>query len=395
MYLDASENPLRFGCRHDSQGLAELEVLMSKQRSLLDYDEHLGAILSKGDDPLEKLSATVDFERFRPILETAAGRPRGAKGGRPALDVVLKFKMLVLQSLHNLSLEATETMVRDRMTWLHFCGLELNETVPDANTLWDFREALIKAGVLDELFKEMNQIVAEAGFISRSGQIVDSSLVAAPRQRMTEAEKAAIREGRSADEIWPDAPAKASQKDTDARWTVKHKKAKARPDGRKPVDIAIPVFGYKTHIGIDKKHGIIRRQIVTDAAANDGKRLREGLIDHGNTCGDVWGDTGYRSAENERWLKEHGLHSRIHRKKPHKRPMPARTAKANGRKSKDRAKVEHVFAHQKARMGLTIRTVGLARAKAAVTMANIAYNMGRLRWLLGRAKPPPNGLVSA
>ena len=134
---------------------------------------------------------------------------------------------------------------------------------------------------------------------------------------------------------------------------------------------------------------------MTDAAANDGKRLREGLIDPGNTCGDVWGDTAYRSAENEKWLKEHGPDSRIHRKKPRGRPMPARTAKANGRKSKDRAKVEHVFAHRKARMGLTIRTVGLARAKAAVTMANITYNMGRLRWLLGRAKPPPNGLVSA
>ena len=134
---------------------------------------------------------------------------------------------------------------------------------------------------------------------------------------------------------------------------------------------------------------------MTDAAANDGKRLREGLIDPGNTCGDVWGDTGCRSAENERWLKEHGLHSRIHRKKPYKRPMPARTAKANGRKSRDRAKVEHVFAHRKARMGPAIRTVGLARAKAAVTMANIAYDMGRLRWLPGRAKPPPNGLVCA
>ena len=73
--------------------------------------------------------------------------------------------------------------------------------------------------------------------------------------------------------------------------------------------------------------------------------------------------------------------------------MPARTAKANGRKSKDRAKVEHVFARRKARMGLTVRTVGLARAKAAVTMANIAYDMGRLRWLLAQAKPPPNGLM--
>ena len=219
---------------------------MSEQRIFWDYEEYLGTILAKGDDPLGKLSATVDFERFRPILEKAAGRPRGAKGGRPALDVVLKFKMLVLQSLHSLSLEATEHMVRDRLSWLHFCGLKPHDTVPDANTLWDFREALIKAGVLDELFDEMNRIVAAAGFISRSGQVVDSSLVAAPRQRMTGEEKAAVKEGRSASDIWPDAPAKASQKDTDARWTVKHKKAKAKPDGRKLVDIAIPVFGYKT-----------------------------------------------------------------------------------------------------------------------------------------------------
>ena len=220
-----------------------MEVAISEQRIFWDYEEHLGTILAKGDDPLGKLSATVDFERFCPILEKAAGRPRGAKGGRPELDVVLKFKMLVLQSLRSLSLEATEHMVRDRSGWLHFCGLKPHDTVPDANTLWDFREAPVKAGVPDELFDETNRIVAEAGFISRSGQVVDSSLVAAPRQRMTGEEKATVKAGKSAGEIWPDAPAKASQKDTDARWTIKHKKAKAGPDGRKLVDIAIPVFG--------------------------------------------------------------------------------------------------------------------------------------------------------
>ena len=74
--------------------------------------------------------------------------------------------------------------------------------------------------------------------------------------------------------------------------------------------------------------------------------------------------------------------------------MNKRTAKANGRKSKVWARVEHVFAHQKARMGLTIRTVGLTRAKAAVTMANMDCNMDRFRWLLDQAKPP-GGLVSA
>ena len=125
---------------------------MSQQRIFWDYEEHLGTILAKRDDPLGKLGAT-------------------------------------------------EHMVRDRLSWLHFCGLKPHDTVPDANTLWDFREALIKAGVLDELFEEMNRIIAEAGFISRSGQVVDSSLVAAPRKRATGEEKAAIKEGRPAGEI--------------------------------------------------------------------------------------------------------------------------------------------------------------------------------------------------
>ena len=96
----------------------------------------------------------MDFERFHPILKKGAGRPRGAKSGRPALDVVLKFKMLVLQRLHGLSMDATEHMVRDRLTWLHFCGLKPHDTVPDANTLWDFREALIKAEALDGQLQE-------------------------------------------------------------------------------------------------------------------------------------------------------------------------------------------------------------------------------------------------
>ena len=83
---------------------------------------------------------------------------------------------------------------------------------------------------------------------------------------------------RAAD-IWPDKPAKARQKDTDARWTMKYSKAKPAADGRPQIDIAIPSFGYKSHISIDRRHGIIRRAKVTDAAAHDGARLREGLID--------------------------------------------------------------------------------------------------------------------
>lgn len=152
--------------------------------------------------------------------------------------------------------------------------------------------------------------------------------MAAPRQRNTDAEKARIKAGEKAADIWPDKPAKARQKDTDARWTMKFSKAKPAADGKPQIDIAIPAFGYKSHISIDRRHGIIRRAKVTDAAAHDGARLREGLIDPSNTASDVWADSAYRSAENERFLGGIGKVSRIHRRKPKGKPMPRRTVSA-------------------------------------------------------------------
>ena len=360
--------------------------MAGRQPGFWDVEERLRELSAQGD-PLEKLAATVDFEMFRPDLDAALGRGAPARGGRPPFDAVLKFRMLVLQALHGLSLQQTEFLVSDRLSWMRFCGIGPGDAVPDANTLWDFREALIGAGALDGLFARLDRAITEAGYLPMSGQIVDATLVAAPRQRNTEAEKAAIKQGKTSGDIWPEKPAKARQKDTDARWTVKFSKAKPAADGKPQTDIAVPVFGYKSHISIDRRHGIIRRQKVTDAAAHDGARLREGLVDPDNTGSDVWADSAYHSAENERFLREAGKTSRIHRRKPKGRPMPKHMARANAAKSAVRAAVEHPFAHQKGFMGLVIRTIGLARAEATVTLANIAYNMKRWCWLDRRGAP--------
>ena len=352
---------------------------MPSQPGFWSVEERLKELSAQGD-PLEKLQQIVDFELFRPVLTMAIGAVDRSKGGRPPFDAILKLKMLYLQAQHSLSFEQTERLVRDRLSWMRFCGLTIADPVPDANTLWDFREALITAGAFDRLFEQLDKAIKDAGFIPMGGQIVDASLVAAPRQRNTEDEKAAIKAGKMAREIWPDKPAKAAQKDTDARWTVKTSKGKPKADGTIKRDLAIPEFGYKTHVSVDVAHGFIRRQKVTDAAAHDGARLREGLVDPTNTASGVWADTAYRSAANEKFLSDRGKVSRIHRKKPSSKPMPRRTAKANARRSKVRARVEHVFAQQKERMKLFIRSVGIKRARATVTMANIAYNLGRWRW---------------
>jgi IS5 family transposase len=260
---------------------------MGRQAGFFDLEERLAGLSAKGDG-LERLSAAVDFELFRPELERSVPRADRSQGGRPPFDHVLRFKVLVLQTQNSLSDERTEFYLRDRLTWMRFLGLGLGDAVPDANTIWTFREALAMAG-----------------------QLVDATIVAAPKQRNSKAEKQAIKEGRIP-EGWKDKPAKLRQKDRDARWTIKCTKAKPREDGQPQVDLAIPSFGYQNHVGADRRHRLIRTWRVTDAAAHAGARLGE-LLDPNNTASEVWADSAYRSKKNEELLEGRGLVSRIHR----------------------------------------------------------------------------------
>ena len=357
---------------------------MGRQAGFFDLEERLAGLSAKGDG-LERLSAAVDFELFRPELERSVPRADRSQGGRPPFDHVLMFKVLVLQTQNSLSDERAEFYLRDRLTWMRFLGLGLGDAVPDANTIWTFREALTKAGTVERLFELFDRQLRAAGYFAMSGQLVDATIVAAPKQRNSKAEKQAIREGR-VPEGWQAKPAKLRQKDRDARWTVKYTKAKPRQDGTRVVDLAIPAFGYQNHLSADRRHRLIRKWRVTDAAAHAGARLGE-LLDPANTASKVWADSAYRSKKNEELLEARGLVSRIHRKKPADRPMPSRTARANARKSAVRAQVEHVFAEQKARMGLFVRTIGLARATTKIGLANLVHNMRRLLWLERQATP--------
>jgi transposase, IS5 family len=358
---------------------------MAGQPGFFDVEDRLRELSAKGDE-LERIAALVDFERFRPELEQAVPRSDGSKGGRPAFDHVLMFKVLLLQAMHALSDERAEYLIKDRLSFMRFLGLGLADPVPDANTIWTFREALKRAGAVDALFARFDATLREAGWLAMGGQIIDASIVAAPKQRNSAAEKAAIRAGQIP-EGWSEKPAKLRQKDRDARWTVKFSKAKPREDGTPQTDIAVPAFGYRNHISIDRRHGLIRRWAATDAAAHEGARLPD-LIAGDNTAGDIWADTAYRSAKNEAMLAGRGLVSRIHRKKPKGRPMAERTRRrANARKSAVRAAVEHVFAHQKGPMGLVVRTIGIARARVKIGLANLAYNIKRFVWLSGRTAP--------
>ncbi|WP_042062668.1 IS5 family transposase, partial [Acidomonas methanolica] len=268
-----------------------------KQPGFFDIEDRLARLSGLGDQ-LEALSRTVDFEVFRPDLDRALAYSDGSKGGRPPFDPVLMFKILVIQTLNNLSDERTEYLINDRLSFMRFLGLTLSDRVPDAKTVWLFRERLTQAGAIQGLFERFDATLRNAGYLPMSGQILDATLVAAPKQRNTNAEKADPREGRIPQD-WQDRPAKLSHKDRHARWTLKFTKAKRQDDGTMPsTDLAIPFFGYKSHVSIDRKFRLIRKWKTTDAAASDGVRLREGLLDKTDTASSVWADTAYRSKAN-------------------------------------------------------------------------------------------------
>lgn len=333
------------------------------QMGFFDLSNRYAGLDAKAD-PLVKLNAMVPWEDFRPRLEAVWRRPPGerkSKAGRKPWDAVVIFKAIVLCELYNLSDEQFEYQLRDRLSFMRFLGLGLEDRVPDATTVWLYREQLVQAEVVDELFDAFDAHLKAQGWLAMGGQMIDASIVPVPKQRNGRDENAAIKAGETP-KGWDDKPARRRQKDTDARWTKKHGKSH---------------YGYKNHVNVDRRHKLIRRYKVTDASVHDSQVLDD-VLDGDNTASEVWADSAYRSAEIEAKLRERGLKSRIHRKAQRNRPLRKREQQGNRTRSKVRARVEHVFGAQVNDMGGTlVRSIGIARAKARIGLKNLAYNMRR------------------
>ena len=332
------------------------------QLGLFDQQEILHRRDAKGDI-LARLSSVVEWTSFEPIIRKALSKERRSPAGRKSYPPLLMFKVLILQSLYNMSDDDAENIVDDRLTFRRFVGLEGSEKSPDATTIWRFREALVEAGVMQKLFKSFNQYLEEQGFRAEKGQIIDASIVEVPKQRNKPEENKTIKEGNPPD--WPEA--KKRQKDVDARWTKKN---------------GTSHFGYKNHISVDVKYKLIRSFEVTSAEVHDSRKFEELLSE--NTSRDVYADSAYRSAESLAKLKELGYRAHLQRKGQKNHSLTKLEKQGNRTRSRSRSRVEHVFAAQLQRAGqLVVRTIGLARATVKIGLRNLAYNMGRLGFLLG------------
>ena len=262
------------------------------------------------------LARLVPWEAFRARLQaaltehglrTAAGERKSSAGRKPWDEVVI-FKALVLQALYNLSDEQAEYQLRDRLSFMRFLGLGLEDAVPDATTFWLYREALAKAGAVEAAVRSFDGFLKNKGYLARGGQIIDATIVSAPKQRNSREDNETIKAGKTPED-WKAKPAKNRQKDKDARWTKKHERTflwLQEPHRRgPPAQVRAPLRG------------------CTDASVHDSQKFDD-VLDASNTASDVWADSAYRCAEIEEKLAERGLKSRIHRAAARNRPLSRR-----------------------------------------------------------------------
>ena len=246
-----------------------------KSRGFFDDQFRLEKI-SKLKDPLEKLNRYINWEDFRTIVDQAFRETEPTLGGRPPFDRVMMFKVLVLQKMYNLSDDKTEYHILDRFSFSRFLGIDLCDSVPDAKTIWYFREQLKNHAIFDRLFEFLRDKISKADLILNDGSIVDARITEVPRQRNSRDENGQLKKG-EVPKDWKENPSKLSQKDTEASWLKKNGKNH---------------YGYKNYIKIDQGSKIITEYQVTTASVHDSDAL-EDLLDETDAGKPLWGDSAY------------------------------------------------------------------------------------------------------
>ena len=330
------------------------------QPSFFDEAERLAA-LSELNDPLVALKQHIDFELFRARLTAVFEKPKASAAGRKAYDVVLMFKILILQRLYNLSDQQVEFQITDRYSFCRFLDLQISSAIPDFSTVWRFREALTEAGVVKELFALFTQTLAQKGLITKTGTIIDASFVEVPRQRNSREENALVKQG-VVPSAWQENPHKLSQKDCDARWTKKN-------------DVSF--FGYKNHVKADATSVLITDYQVTDASVHDSQPLPD-LIGPQNKDENLFADSAYKSAQTDEKLADWQIANWIHEKAARNRPLSEAQKGLNRLKSKIRCCIEHIFGFVENSMnGPELEYIGRARIETGIGLCNLTYNLQR------------------
>ena len=254
-----------------------------------------------------------------------------------------------------------EFAILDRLSFMRFLGLTLSDKVPDAKTIWHFREQLVKENSVDKLFDLFREELLRKNLIANEGKLIDASFVEVPIQRNSREENKQIKEGKTPDD-WKEKPNKLAQKDVDARWTKKNN---------------TNYYGYKDHVKADEKSKLIDTYTVTDASVHDSQET-DSLLSEKDKGQPLHADSAYSGEPVAQVVEKKEMINQIHEKGYRNNPLTEEQKENNKVKSKTRARVEHIFGFIENSMnGSFIRTIGMKRATAVVGLMNLTYNIFR------------------
>ena len=268
-------------------------------------------------------------------------------------------RTLLLQQPHNLGDEQLEFQLLGRLSFRRFAGLRHSSQIPGRTTFWTFRERPMAAGASETIFEAANREPDKHGYLARGGQIIDASIVPAPKQHLHKDGKALIK-GRAAPIDW--SPAQRRQKDLDATWAKKQGK---------------PYFGDKLSANADKRYKLVRKVKASAASEHDTLHMDE-VLDSLNTSCDLYGDKGDVDGAREARLKAAGLRVHTQRKAAKGKLLSDCQKRRNTRIAKTRARVGHVFASLEQMGGKGLRCIGLDRATPQLNFKAATYNLRRL-----------------
>jgi IS5 family transposase len=285
---------------------------------------------------LEEAGQYLDFEIFRPILESI--QPDSGYGPQ-FFDPVLMFKVIILQKWFNLSDPEAEAQIYDRLSFRRFLCLSLQDAIPDETTICRFRLALKSSESYDWLFEVLNQELEKRHVKVKSGTLVDATFIEAPKGKRKNGEK-----------VDPDA------------------------------DYGHKGHGYSMHTNVGEKDKLIHDVEMSSARPHDSQHYDDVMI--GDET-EVWADSAYRSEEREKQLEEAEVKSQINEKAKRNKPLTEQQKKSNKDKSKVRSRVEHCYAQIKTHDGFNrTRYYGMKANRCDAFLHAIAYNFRRGVFLL-------------
>jgi len=293
-------------------------------------------------DDLAAISQLIDWARIDAVLAPVVSQARKGEPGWPPLVL---FRALLLQRWHDLSDEALEANLFDRLSFQRFCGLSLGDDVPDHSTIWRFREKLAGAGLGDALFGELQGQLEARNVLVKQGTLIDATLIKAAARRPR------MEEGRT------------SPTDPDARFGANNERGRFE-------------FGYKGHIAMDEGSGLVRSQKLTSA------NIQEIDVAASLVAGDeaeVLADRAYDGARLRDHLAARGVGNGVMKRSQKGKPLSSAEIARNHAIAPRRRRIEPVFGTLKRIYRMSrMRYFNQARNALAFGLALFAYNLRRL-----------------